>query len=123
MSMIRELTLSELGLVSGGGHYGDVRDAQGVGTRGKGAQHSLQRNAPNKIYNDPSTTECANAVFGGLVKGAMKGPASMAGNVAKAAPKCLGGNGSGGGGAVGGAGSNCSKGSCSSGSATGTCNR
>lgn len=67
MSKVRELTIAEIELVSGGGHFGDVHDAQGVGTGSNnkgGARNTLGRNAPTHIYSDPSTVACANSAFG-----------------------------------------------------------
>ncbi|WP_227694965.1 hypothetical protein [Klebsiella quasipneumoniae] len=67
MSKVRELTIAEIDLVSGGGHFGDVHDAQGVGTGSNnkgGARNTLGRNAPTHIYSDPSTVACANSAFG-----------------------------------------------------------
>ncbi|WHR26041.1 hypothetical protein MO413_25670 (plasmid) [Klebsiella pneumoniae] len=62
MSKVRELTIAEMNLVSGGGHFGDIHDAQGVGTGNKnngGARNSLGRNAPTHIYSDPNTVNWA----------------------------------------------------------------
>lgn len=124
MSKVRELTIAEMNLVSGGGHFGDVHDAQGVGTGNKNngrARNSLGRNAPTHIYSDPSTVNCANSVFSGMVGGAIKGGVvgmargTIGGGVLG---QCLsgGGNGNGGGNKAGSS-------NCSGSNVGGTCNR
>lgn len=85
MANIRELSLDEISLVSGG-----------KASYSKGhARHTLQRNAPTHIYSDPSTVKCANAVFGGMVMGARRGVPGMAAGVTRGAIKgqCLSHNG------------------------------
>lgn len=119
MSNIRELSFDEIALVSGGngsGNYGD-----GPHNSGSGARNSLGRNAPTHIYSDPSTVKCANAVFSGMVGGAIKGgPVGMArGTIGGAViGQCLsgGGNGNGGGNRAGSS-------NCSGSNVGGTCSR
>lgn len=116
MSNIRELTLSEIELVSGGGNSGDhERSSQ------TGARNTLGRNAPTHIYSDPSTAKCGDAVFSGMVGGAIKGGlVGMArGTIGGAVVgQCLsgGGNGNGGGNKAGSS-------DCSGSNIGGTCSR
>lgn len=85
MSNVRELSLDEIMLISGGGNGGD-HDRSSYGAR-----NTLGRNAPTHIYSDPKTVACANGVFGGLVGGISKGPVGMATGVIGGAIKgnCL----------------------------------
>lgn len=96
MADIRELSLKEILHVSGGGantaseNVGADRHKAGK----TGARNTLGRNAPAHIYSDPSTVKCANAVFGGMIGGAIKGgPVGMARGVAGGAftGQCLAG--------------------------------
>ncbi|HCI6643467.1 TPA: hypothetical protein NPP35_004337 [Klebsiella variicola subsp. variicola] len=124
MSKVRELTIAEINLVSGGGHFGDIHDAQGVGTGSKnngGARNTLGRNAPTHIYSDPSTVKCANSVFSGMIGGAIKGGVvGMArGTIGGAVTgQCLSGGSNGNGG-----GNNAGSSKCSGSNVGGTCNR
>ncbi|MGE0969597.1 hypothetical protein ACQFN5_06420 [Klebsiella sp. WOUb02] len=119
MSNIRELSFDEIALVSGGngnGNYGD-----GPRGNGSGPRNSLGRNAPTHIYSDPSTVKCGNAVFSGMVGGAIKGGVvGMArGTIGGAVDgQCLsgGGNGNGGGNKAGSS-------HCSGSNVGGTCSR
>ena len=72
MSNIRELSFDEIALVSGGNANSNY-EGGGSRSRNTGARNSLGRNAPTHIYSDPSTVKCANAVFSGMVGGAIKG--------------------------------------------------
>ena len=124
MSKVRELTIAEINLVSGGGHFGDIHDAQGVGTGSKnngGARNTLGRNAPTHIYSYPSTVNCANSVFSGMIGGAIKGGVvGMArGTIGGAVTgQCLSGGSNGNGG-----GNNAGSSKCSGSNVGGTCNR
>ena len=71
MSNIRELSFDEIALVSGGNANSNY-EGGGSRSRNTGARNSLGRNAPTHIYSDPSTVKCANAVFSGMVGGAIK---------------------------------------------------
>lgn len=115
MSSIKELSFDEIALVSGGEGHGTE-----VNRERQEAKNRLGRNAPTHIYSDPSTIKCANAVFGGLVKGIPGGPGAMAWNVANGAVdgQCLSGSASG-----NNNGSNSGSNNCSSGGPAGTCNR
>lgn len=122
MKNIRELSLDEIALVSGGNGSGNY---EGAGSRssnsGTGARNTLGRNAPTHIYSDPSTTKCGDAVFSGMVGGAIKGGfVGMArGTIGGAViGQCLsgGGNGNGGGNKAGSS-------NCSGSNVGGTCNR
>lgn len=120
MSIIRELSVDEIAIVSGGNANGNY---EGGGSRNSnsGARNSLGRNAPTHIYSDPSTVKCGNAVFSGMVGGAIKGgPVGMArGTIGGAViGQCLsdGGNGNGGGNKAGSS-------KCSGGNFGGTCSR
>ncbi|WP_074163073.1 hypothetical protein, partial [Escherichia coli] len=78
MASIRELTLDEITLVSGGNANSNFEGGP-RNDRSSGARNSLGRNAPTHIYSDPSTVKCANAVFSGMIGGAIKGgPIGMA---------------------------------------------
>lgn len=72
MAGIRELTLDEITLVSGGNANSNFEGGP-RNERSSGARNSLGRNAPTHIYSDPSTVKCANAVFSGMIGGAIKG--------------------------------------------------
>lgn len=122
MSKIRELSFDEIAIVSGGGNSGD-HEHQSTGPR-----NTLGRNAPTHIYSDPATVKCADAVFGGMIGGAIKGgPVGMVrGTIGGAIlGQCLSDYGGGGGSAGS---SNCSGGdsgsseNCSGGIGA-TCNR
>ncbi|WP_247999660.1 hypothetical protein [Escherichia marmotae] len=121
MAGIRELTLDEMTLVSGGNANSNFEGGS-RGDRSSGARNSLGRNAPTHIYSDPSTVNCANNVFGGLIGGISKGPLGMATGVAGGALKgnCLGSSNNNSGNNRG-----CNSGSnnCSQGNAASTCNR
>jgi hypothetical protein len=116
MSKVRELTIAEIDLVSGGGHFGDVHDAQGVGTGSNnkgGARNTLGRNAPTHIYSDPSTVACANSAFGAFRS--LPNIGRTAAREVGAIKQCMGGGSSGNGNAAG-------ANHCGSG-VGGTCNR
>lgn len=119
MSNIRELTFNEIALVSGGNGHSNYGD--GSRSSNSGARNSLGRNAPTHIYSDPSTVKCGNAVFSGMVGGAIKGGlVGMArGTIGGAViGQCLsgGGNGNGGGNSAGSS-------NCSGSNVGGTCSR
>ena len=100
MASIRELTLDEITLVSGGNANSNFEGGP-RNDRSSGARNSLGRNAPTHIYSDPSTVKCANAVFSGMIGGAIKGgPIGMArGTIGGAVVgQCLSDHGSGNGG-------------------------
>ena len=65
MANIRELSLSEIELVSGGGNSGDHEHNFDRHSE-SGARNTLGRNAPTHIYSEPSTVACANSAFGAL---------------------------------------------------------
>jgi hypothetical protein len=114
MKQIRELSLDEIALVSGGNRNGSDRDDS------RSWSH-LARNAPDHIYSDPSTVRCANNVFGGMIGGAIKGGVvGMARGVVGGAftGQCLAGghNGNDNGNKAGSS-------KCSGNGASGTCNR
>ena len=120
MSNIRELSFDEIALVSGGNANSNY-EGGGSRSRNTGARNSLGRNAPTHIYSDPSTVKCANAVFSGMVGGAIKGgPVGMTrGTIGGAViGQCLsgGGNGNGGGNRAGSS-------NCSGSNVCGTCSR
>lgn len=120
MAGIRELTLDEITLVSGGNANSNFEGGP-RNERSSGARNSLGRNAPTHIYSDPSTVKCANAVFSGMIGGAIKGgPIGMArGTIGGAVVgQCLSDHGSG-----NGCGNRGSSSSCSGNNAGGTCNR
>lgn len=120
MASIRELTLDEITLVSGGNANSNFEGGP-RNDRSSGARNSLGRNAPTHIYSDPSTVKCANAVFSGMIGGAIKGgPIGMArGTIGEAVVgQCLSDHGSGNGG-----GNRGSSNSCSGNNVGGTCNR
>lgn len=120
MANIRELTLDEITLVSGGNANSNFEGGP-RNDRSSGARNSLGRNAPTHIYSDPSTVKCANAVFSGMIGGAIKGgPIGMArGTIGGAVVgQCLSDHGSGNGG-----GNRGSSSSCSGNNVGGTCNR
>lgn len=120
MTNIRELSLSEIELVSGGGNAGDHEHNSNKHSE-SGARNTLGRNAPTHIYSDPSTTLCGDAVFSGMVGGAIKGGlVGMArGTIGGAvAGQCLSGRGNGNGG-----GNNAGSNNCSGSDVGGTCSR
>ncbi|ELY4601552.1 hypothetical protein ROM48_08100 [Cronobacter malonaticus] len=121
MNSIKELSLDEICLVSGGGNSGDHDRA----SSGTGARNSLGRNAPTHIYSDPKTVDCANAVFGGLIKGSARGPLGMAVGVAGGAiaGNCLSNGSNRSSNNNSSSGCNSNSGNCSSGGFGGTCNR
>ncbi|EPT8338443.1 hypothetical protein [Enterobacter hormaechei] len=126
MTNIRELSFDEIALVSGGnanGNYegGGSRTSSSSSNSKTGARNTLARNAPTHIYSDPATTKCGDAVFSGMVGGAIKGGlVGMArGTIGGAVVgQCLSGGGNGNGGGTK-AGSN----NCSGSDFGGTCNR
>lgn len=120
MKNIRELNLSEIELVSGGGNSGDHEHNFDRHPE-SGARNTLGRNAPTHIYSDPSTSKCGDAVFSGMIGGAIKGGiVGMArGTIGGAGlGQCLsgGGNGNGGGNKAGSS-------KCSGSNIGGTCSR
>ncbi|ENC42844.1 TPA: hypothetical protein ACGTMM_004968 [Escherichia coli] len=121
MPNIRELSFDEIALVSGGNANSNY-EGGGSRSRNTGARNSLGRNAPTHIYSDPSTVNCANNVFGGMIGGISKGPGGMALGVASGALKgnCLGSSNNNSGNNRG---CNSSSSNCSHGNAASTCNR
>ena len=120
MAGIRELTLDEITLVSGGNANSNFEGGP-RNERSSGARNTLGRNAPTHSYSDPSTVKCANAVFSGMIGGAIKGgPIGMArGTIGGAVVgQCLSDHGSG-----NGCGNRGSSSSCSGNNVGGTCNR
>lgn len=116
----QRINLSEIELVSGGGNSGDHEHNYNKQSQ-TGARNTLGRNAPTHIYSDPSTAKCGDAVFSGMVGGAIKGGlVGMArGTIGGAVVgQCLSGGGNGNGG-----GSKAGSSNCSGGNFGGTCSR
>ena len=72
MSNIKELSLSEIELVSGGNANGqDAGERSNYGNNN--ARNTLARNAPRYIYSSPSTINCADNLIIGAAGGAVLG--------------------------------------------------
>ncbi|HBY9717270.1 TPA: hypothetical protein OMS07_002122 [Klebsiella aerogenes] len=123
MPNIRELSLDEIALVSGGeGHGSEVnRDRREARNSGGliGGGSARKPNVPNYIYS--GTGSCAAGIAGGAISGASSGTfVGFAGGVigGAIAGQCLSGSSSG-----SNNGSNAGSKNCTGGGAAGTCNR
>lgn len=123
MQNIRDLSIDEIALVSGGEGHGtevnrDRREAKNSGGL-IGGGSARKSNVPNYIYG--GTASCATGIVGGAVSGGSSGSLiGFAGGVigGAIAGQCLSGSSSG-----NNNGGNAGSQNCNSGSAMGTCNR
>ena len=114
MSNIRELSLEEITLISGGESH-EVRDAANARARGGSLTQAHAYNGPTHIYSNPSTVACANQAFGAITS--LPNVGRTAARMVGAAAQCLdlhAGSGQGG---------NAGSAKCSGNSAADTCNR